>query len=154
MREKDNMPKVCVYVLDHDYGNGKGGIRIKSGKIYLEDCKKSTIEKGAEKGDLIFCIGGKRLGKIKDNQGKYYQKFIYAMKVQETRPPMSKDFCFLGDKAIDIPKELLSLIFDNGWVRKGAKYIDEPHFSKFEKFVEKQGKGKIGEHCDMKNKNY
>ena len=148
------MTKVLVYVLDHDYGNGETGVNILGEKCVLRNCNE-TIENGAKKGDLIFAIGGRRLGSTKGNAGKYHQKFIYAMKVQEISPPSSNDFCFLGDKAIDAPElpvELHNLIFGNNWGGRKAKYIDESHFFKFEKFLEKYGKGKIGEHCDMENK--
>ena len=147
------MPKICAYIITHDTGYAP---KIKKGRCILERCKKTTIEKSAQKDDWIIAFGGRKLGKTKGNRNKYYRKLIYAMKVQEIKPPSSKDFSFFGENAKDLTKKsseknLLDYIFRTNWCH--VKYFkDETDFIRIETFINQLPRNKIGEHCDLPEK--
>lgn len=132
------MSIIRAYIIDHDRGFAP---RIERGVCILHGCKKNTIEKNAKVGDWIIGIGGRGPG-----GGKYYRKLIYAMKVQVPSPPRSRVFWFFGDKAIEFPDKLYHILLPTKYRTK--YFRDETTFSKFEKFIKRYPKGKIGQHCD------
>ena len=69
------MGKNYVYRMDHDTGFAPN---IDHNICSLSGCKKTTVEKWAEKGSWVIGIGGKNTGKP--------NKLIYAMKVEENQP--------------------------------------------------------------------
>ena len=123
---------------------------IKNKICKLKGCKKRTIEKNAKKGDWIIGIGGKTLGKTKNNQDNYHRKLIYAMKVQIPNPPQSEEFSFFGENAREFPEELQQFLFQKNW---RTKYFidsrDKKNYNELEAFVKRLPKDEHGEHCDL-----
>lgn len=143
------MPKICAYVIDHDYGNAP---KIDGDTCVLRGCRKRDIEKNAETGDWIVGIGGKGLGRSKGNKRRYDRKMIYAMNVQRNMDfPESREFYFFGENAIEIPEELCVLRPDEKRFR--VKYFTESTlFSDFESFIRRHQIGAHGQHCDTLNR--
>lgn len=145
-KEVRKIPKHYVYRMDYDTGfapNTEHGICTLSG------CKKSTIERWAEKGSWVIGIGG-------DNTGKP-DRLIYAMKVEKKIPYaafkkdfprkseylnrqkagdnvlMSKNFYYFGDNAIALPSKLSHVIID----RQGCKCVDDVDVRKLRRHLER-----------------
>jgi len=129
------MLRLLVYIMTSDTGKAP---KIKNGICILKGCKKNTIEKHAEIGEWVIGIGSKKMC-----NGKYDRKMIYAMKVEEKKPPSSSHFTHYGNKAIFVG--ILENILKT---RFRTKYINDPKlYQKFDKFMGREPKGKIDSYC-------
>lgn len=128
------MSKNYVYRVDHDTGFAPN---VDHSICSLSGCKKTTIEKWAEKDSWVIGIGGKNTGKP--------NKLIYAMKVEENLPYrefrsrypvksrylspkdagtnvlVSREFYYFGDQAIELPEDLKHIIID----RQSCKRVSD-----------------------------
>lgn len=149
------MSKNYVYRMDHDTGFAPN---VEYNLCTLSGCKRTTVEKWAEKGSWVIGIGGNNTGKA--------NKLIYVMKVDENLPYkefrkkypikskylnpkaagtnvlVSKEFYYFGNQAIDLPPDLKHIIID----RQGCKRVSDKDVSKLVKYVKSQGfsRGKTG----------
>ena len=153
------MPKHYIYRMDHDLGFAPN---VDYGICTLCGCKKSNIERWAKKDSWVIGIGGNGTGKA--------NKLIYAMQVEEVIPYaefkarykrksaylskqrnepaaganvlFSRRFYYLGDKAIDLPKELPRIIIQG----RGCKLVMDEDAAKLSKYLaERYSYGKHGQ---------
>jgi hypothetical protein len=141
--------------MDHDTGFAPN---VEYDLCTLSGCKKTTIEKWAEKGSWVIGIGGNNTGKA--------NKLIYIMKVDEnlsyeefrkrypikskyltskaagTNVLVSMEFYYFGNRAIDLPPDLKHIIID----RQGCKRILDKVVYRLIEHIKSKGfrPGKIG----------
>ena len=157
------MPKNYIYRMDHDTGFAPN---IKYGICTLCGCKKTIIEKHAEKGSWVIGIGGNGTGKP--------NKVIYAMEVEDTpsyskfkkeypgksrylkgrcNPEMhvliSRKFYYFGDNAFCLPNNLKHIII----YQQGRKCVSEEDIAKLTKHILSKWPG-YGIHGKPNNSNH
>jgi hypothetical protein len=139
------MPKNYIYRTDHDTGFAPN---IKYGICTLCGCKKTVIEKHAEKGSWVIGIGGNSTGKP--------NKVIYAMEVEDTpsyskfkkeypgkskylkgkcklKAPVliSRKFYYFGENAFCLPNNLKHIII----YQQGCKCVSDEDIAKLTKHI-------------------
>ncbi len=137
------MAKNYVYRMDHDTGFAPN---TGFGLCTLSGCKKTTVERWAEKGSWVIGIGGK--GTHQSN------KLIYAMEVENNLPfkdfvaryprksrylrtklaksvLISRRFFYFGNAAIDLPTELQHIIIG----RQGCKCVSDEDVADLENYL-------------------
>jgi len=153
------MARNYVYRMDHDTGFAPN---VNNNICSLSGCKKTTVEKWAQKGSWVIGIGGKNTGQP--------NKLIYAMEVEENLPYIefrkrypvkskylspedagtnvlvSRKFHYFGERAIDLPEDLKHIIID----RQGCKRVTDEDVSRLESFLSKFDYGKLGNPNDLK----
>jgi hypothetical protein len=133
------MLKNYIYRMDHDTGHAP---RIVNNQFcFLSGCKMNTIEAWAKEGSWVIGVGGNHTHKP--------DMLIYGMKVDRKMPIrdfmkefpeekkhlinedratnvlLSKEFYYLGDRAVPLPKELEHLMIrTQGCKSKAFKFHD------------------------------
>ena len=140
------MARHYIYRIDHDEGYAPN---VDFGICTLCDCKKTTVEKWAQRGSWVVGIGG--------NNTRKPNKLIYAMKVENVLPffefrsryprksaylrakrikcaanvLLSRKFYYLGDKAKHLPNDLQHIIIRG----PGCKRVSDTDISKLNKYL-------------------
>jgi len=164
------MGKHYSYRIDHDVGfapNPYNEVCTLSGCKTRKKDGTRNIENLAQKDNWIIGIGGNNTGKP--------DKLIYAMKVKENisydeffkkypekskylsrkkageRVLVSKDFYYLGDKAINLPDRLSHLITNTQGYK--TKSISDEDIKLLEKHLHNKGFEGYGKYGEPNNKN-
>ena len=140
--------------MDHDTGYAPN---TSYGICTLGGCKKTNVEKWAQKGSWVIGIGGNGTGMP--------NKLIYAMEVEDAfshsefkekypgkgkylsgkgvpRVLVSRRFYYFGKAAIDLPKKLQHIVIK----QQGCKCVSDKDVGKLAVYLAKQYEfGKIGE---------
>lgn len=158
-----HMGKNYAYRMDHDTGFAP---HVEGGLCFLSGCKKTTIELWASENDWVIGIGG--------NGTKKPDRLIYAMKVNTnltfdafrkkypeqsryltpnnkasspgTNVLVSDEFYYFGDKALELPKQLGTIIID----RHGCERVADEDITKLKRYLDRLG-FKPGKHGTPNN---
>jgi len=140
------MPRHYIYRIDHDEGYAPN---VDFGICTLCDCKKTSVEKWAQRCSWVIGVGGNNTGKP--------DKLIYAMEVEKVLPffkfrstyvrkstylqakrikptanvLLSRKFHYFGDKAIDFPNDLQHIIIAG----RGCRKVSDGDIAKLNKYL-------------------